>query len=130
MTQAEATLLSLLGPRPVFYKNPDFPDILAVWNGMVMTQNHALMLAMEKCWGSGPTPEMKKAADHKFLWLYKAGAFENSHNWNDVITGSVASGSMHNWYKRKLAPFFQKDLEKYKPDEVFKWFNLKEWSKE
>ena len=128
MTQPEAVLLSLLGPRPVFFKHPDFPDILAAWNGMVMTQKHALMLAMEKFWGSGPTPEMKKAADHNLFWLYKAGAFENSESWNDIIIREVPTSNMYQWYRRKLTPFFNRELVNHKPDEIFRWFNLKEWS--
>jgi hypothetical protein len=125
--QAEAVLLSLLGPRPVFWRNPKFPDVLAAWNGMCMTQGHALMLAEERFWGSNPTPEMKHVADRRLMILHSAGAFENSTTWVGVIEEN--QGSMHNWYRKKLKLFFDRDLKDAKPSEVFNWFNLKEWAK-
>jgi len=126
-TQADAVLLSLLGPRPVFWRNPKFPDTLTAWNGICMTQRHALMLAGERFWGAFPTPEMKHAADSHLMFLHSAGAFENSDNWGRIINGN--SGSMHNWYRRRLTPFFDKELKDQKPHEIFKWFDLKEWAK-
>jgi hypothetical protein len=131
MTQPEAVLLSLLGPRPVSYRNPKFPDVLCAWNGILMTQNHALMLAGEYFWSQGPTPEMRHTADRRFLLLYQAGAFENSDSWHNVVLQNTFSGSMHQWYRIKLKPHVERSgLLGTKPQEVFQWFNLAQWSKD
>ena len=130
MTQSEAVLLSLLGPRPVFWYNDKHDVVLCAWNGIIMTQKHALMLASEMFWSQGPTPEMKRVADKDFYTLYHSGAFENSNNWNAVVENTISNipgNSLHNYYRRKLEPFIQKNLSSEKPETVFKWFNLGEF---
>lgn len=130
MTQAESILLSLLGPRPVFWKNSQFPDICATWNGMCMTQNHAMMLAGELFWHQSPTPEMRFAADRRLITVYHSGIFENSESWAQVIREHAPYGGMHQWYRRKLKPFIDRNLAGSRPQEVFAWFNLAEWARE
>lgn len=130
MTQAEAVLLSLLGPRPVFWRNPEFPDVCAAWNGMCMSQVHALMLAGELFWHQSPTPEMRFTADRRLLMIYNAGIFENSDSWRQVIEEQSHYGGMHQWYRRKLKPFVDRSLKSTKPAEVFGWFNLAEFAQE
>lgn len=129
MTQAEALLLSLLGPRPAFFQNPKFPDILCAWNGVVMTRSHALMLASELFWNQGPTPEMRYAADRKLLLLYQAGAFENSESWAPLISSNTYSGCMHQWYRLRLKPHIDRTLSGTRPYEVFQWFDFAQWCK-
>lgn len=120
--QSESVLLSLLGPRPVFWYDDKFDEVFCAWNGICMTQNHALMLASELFWNQGPTPEMRRVADQKLLTLYSAGAFENSRNWSGIINDNV--NTMHAWYRKKLKVFVEKNLKSTKPQDVYKWFNL------
>jgi hypothetical protein len=89
-----------------------------------MTQNHALMLASEFFLNQGPTPEMRRVADQNLRILYSAGAFENSSNWSGIIDDNV--NVMHTWYRKKLKLFVEKNLKSTKPQDVYKWFNLKE----
>jgi len=130
--QSEAILLSLLGPRPVFWHDAKFNEIFCAWNGICMTQNHALMLASDMFWKQPPTPEMKRIADRHLFLLYNSGAFENSKDWKSTISNySIdTSSSMHGYYKRMLTPHIIKELSQSTPIDVFKWFNLKEWIKE
>ena len=130
MTQAESILLSLLGPRPVTWRNSEFPDVLVSWNGMCMTQNHALMLAESFFWNQQPTPEMRFTADRRLLLIYCAGAFENSENWRKIIEEHAPHGTMHQWYERKLRSFIKNTLKDAEPMDVFSWFNLAEWATE
>jgi len=128
MTQAEAVLLSLLGPRPVFWRNPEFLDVCAAWNGMCMTQNHALMLASELFWHQGPTPEMRFVADRRLLMIYHAGIFENSEGWHKIINEQAPYGGMHQWYRRRIKPFVDRGISATPPAEVFEWFDLAQFS--
>lgn len=120
--QSEAVLLSLLGPRPVFWHDDKFDETFCAWNGVCMTQNHALMLASNLFWNQAPTPEMIRVADRHLFLLYNAGAFENSKTWRLTITTS----SMHGYYKNMLTSHINKELNNVKPIDVFKWFNFKE----
>ena len=129
--QSEAVLLSLLGPRPVFWHDEKFDEIFCAWNGICMTQNHALMLASESFWKQAPTPEMKRVADRHLFLLYNAGAFENSKNWRlTVLNYNTSHTSMHSYYKNALSKHIDKELVNTNPVEVFKWFNFHEWAKE
>jgi hypothetical protein len=122
--QSNSVLLSLLGPKPVFWYDDRFDEVFCAWNGICMTQNHALMLASEFFWNQGPTPEMRRVADQNLRILYSAGAFENSSNWSGIIDDNV--NVMHTWYRKKLKLFVEKNLKSTKPQDVYKWFNLKE----
>jgi hypothetical protein len=122
--QSNSVLLSLLGPRPVFWYDDKFDQVFCAWNGLCMTQNHALMLASELFWNQGPTPEMRRVADRDLRILYSSGAFENSDNWAVIIDSNV--NTMHNYYRKKLKPFAEKNLKSTKPHEVFEWFDLKQ----
>ena len=120
--QSNSVLLSLLGPRPVFWYDNKFDEVFCAWNGLCMTQNHALMLASEFFWNQGPTPEMRRSADRDLRILYSSGAFENSDNWAVIIDNNV--NTMHGYYRKKLKSFIEKNLKSTKPHEVFEWFNL------
>ena len=122
--QSNSVLLSLLGPKPVFWYDDRFDEVFCAWNGICMTQNHALMLASEFFLNQGPTPEMRRVADQNLRILYSAGAFENSSNWSGIIDDNV--NVMHTWYRKKLKLFVEKNLKSTKPQDVYKWFNLKE----
>lgn len=97
---------------------------------MCMTQVHALMLASELFWNQSPTPEMRFTADRRLLMIYHAGLFENSQSWNEVIKEQAPYGGMHQWYRRKLKPFVDRNLFNINPTEVFDWFDLAEFSQE
>lgn len=127
MTQSEAVLLSLLGPKPVFWYNKRHDTILCAWNGIVMTQSHALMLIGEFFWKQTPTPEMRRVADKDFYILYKSGAFENTEKWDNIINDNVFVSVMHSYYKKKLKVFIENNLGNTKPDEVYRWLNLEEF---
>ena len=127
--QSESVLLSLLGPRPVFWYDESFDEVFCAWNGIVMTQKHALMLVSEFFWNQNPTPEMKRIADRDLIILYNAGAFDNSNNWAHIIENYALQNIMHTWYKRKIKPVFDRYLKETKPAEVYSWFNFKEFAK-
>jgi hypothetical protein len=122
--QSNSVLLSLLGHKPVFWYDDKFDEVFCAWNGICMTQNHALMLVSEFFWNQGPTPEMRRVADQNLRILYSAGAFENSSNWSGIIDDNV--NVMHAWYRKKLKSFVEKNLKSTKPQDVYKWLRLTE----
>lgn len=123
--QSEYILLSLLGPRPVFWYDEKFDEVLCAWNGVRMTQAHALMLISSTFFENGPTPEMRRAADSHLHYLWSMGAFEDSESWGPIIMDNLPGSSMHNWYKNRLRPVIQKYLQNTKPEEAYSWLNLK-----
>ena len=127
--ESEALLLSLLGPRPVFWRDDQFDEIFCAWNGIIMTQKHALMVAGELFWNQSPTPEMKRQADRDLVVLYNAGAFSNTDKWHFIIKDKTVNGTMHSWYKRKINPVIQRYLKETQPQEVYSWFNFKDFAK-
>jgi hypothetical protein len=124
--QSEYILLSLLGPRPVFWYDEKFDEVLCAWNGLRMTQAHALMQISSFFMGSGPTPEMRRAADSHLYYLWSMGAFEDSENWEHTLKTNSTGSSMFQWYKRKLQPVYQKYLTNITPGEAYNWLGLKD----
>lgn len=124
--QSNYVLLSLLGPRPVFWHDEKFDEVLCAWNGIKMTQAHALMLMSGFFFGGGPTPEMRRAADSHLYFLWSMDAFEDSKNWEFVLNQNIPGSSMHNWYRKKLQPVYDQYLKDTKPGEAYNWLNLKE----
>ncbi len=123
--QSDHVLLSLLGPRPVFWYDEKFDEVFCAWNGIKMTQNHALMLFSSFFFGGGPTPEMRRAADSHLYFLWSMNAFDNSENWEFTLTQNIPGSSMHNWYKKKIQPVYDRHLTNIKPAEAYNWLNLK-----
>lgn len=129
MTQSEAVLLSLLGPRPVFWYEKSVDSYFCSWNGVRMTQEHALMLISELFWGQYPSPEMKRVADRKFYIFYNSGIFENSQGWKGIVESHAPLGGMHSWYKKSLIDHINKELYDYttldaKFSEVYNWLDF------
>jgi hypothetical protein len=126
MMQSEHVLLSLLGPRPVFWYEEQIDEVFCAWNGIKMTQSHALMQISSFFWGANPTPEMRRAADSHFYFLWAMGAFENSESWKSIIERNMTDSTMHGWYKRKLKPVYEKHLQNVTPGEAYNWLSLKD----
>lgn len=126
MMQSKHVLLSLLGPRPVFWYDEKFDEVFCAWNGLRMTQNHALMLISSFFFSSAPTPEMRRAADSHLYYLWTMGAFDDSESWDHTLKNHLPASSMFQWYRRKLQPVYEKHLKNTPPGEAYKWLNLKE----
>jgi hypothetical protein len=126
--QSEYVLLSLLGPRPVFWHDEKFDEVLCAWNGIKMTQAHALMLVSTFFFNSSPTPEMRRVADSHLYFLWSMNAFEDSKSWEFTLNQNIPTSCMHNWYKKKIQPLYQKQLLNTDPAMAYDWLNLKEYS--
>lgn len=124
MTQSEAVLLSLLGPRPVFWYEESADCFLCSWNGVKMTQEHALMLIAEFFWGHHPSPEMKRIADRKFYLLYRSGVFEDSEKWGDLVESHAPFDGMYSWYKKYMLEHVKQKLHYVTPKEAYSWLDL------
>lgn len=127
MMQSDYVLLSLLGPKPVFWYDEKFDEVFCAWNGIKMTQNHAIMVISSYFFNNSPTPEMRRVADKHFHYLWSMGAFENSESWEYTVNRLAPQGQLYAWYRSKILPVIEKHLAgRVTPQEAFNWLNLKE----
>lgn len=124
-TQSEALLLSLLGPRPVFWYEERADSIFCAWNGIKMLQEHALMLVSEYFWKKYPSPEMKTVAGRKFHLLYRSGFFENCGDWKKIDRNRDSDPtSIYKWYKNSLHEHITKNFSDLDPATAYQWLSL------
>lgn len=121
---------SLLDPKPVCYYDFHTSTHLAVWNGIYMTRNQALMLASEKFMHIWPTPTMKERAWKEFTTAYYAGAFGH-RDWDGILSRIDTASGHYNFLQKCLAEHLKK-MPSHDGKTVLSWFNLhkeqKEWN--
>ena len=113
---------SLLDPRPVCYYDKNSNAYLAVWNGIYMTRNQAMMIASEKFLGVWATPTMKSRAWKEFKRAYYSGAFGH-REWDGTLE-RLNTGSGHYTFLSKVMREHLMKMKDYKQVDVLTWFNL------
>ena len=114
---------SLIDPKPIVYRHPEFDEILVAWNGIHMIFEHAFMIAAMHFWSINPTPEMKVVADEKFLKLYNMGAFgPKKVSWDTAIEERFNMHTLYSMYYYYLRNHFREKLKDHSKNDVFDWF--------
>lgn len=113
---------SLLDPTPVCFFDKVSNVNLAVWNGIYMTRNQAMMIACEKYMNIWATPTMKDRAWKEFSLAYHLGAFGH-RNWDNILE-RITSGSAHYSMLSGLLSKHLISMRDYQGPEVLSWFNL------
>ena len=113
---------SLLDPRPVCYFDTKSNTHLAVWNGIYMTRNQALMIASEKFLGVWATPTMKIRSWKEFNKAYYSGAFGH-RNWDHLLERMSTASGHYSFLSRALSEHLR-SMKNYNGAEVLSWFNL------
>lgn len=120
---------SLLDPKPICFYDKTSGEDLAVWNGIYMTRNQAMMIACEKYLGVWATPTMKQRAWQHFLRAYYSNAFGHK-DWDGTIQ-RINHGSEHYHMLKSMMTKHLSKMQEYQPHEVLAWFNYhkerKEW---
>jgi len=112
---------SLVDPKPILVYLEHYDAYIVYWNGIVMTHNQALCLAMEISCGNYITPEMKKKLQENFLKLYYSNAF-GRRDWDDIIECYSYS---YDFQKKKLIEHVKSLIKDMLPSDVLSWFDYK-----
>lgn len=113
---------SLLDPKPICYYDTHTSTHLAVWNGIYMTRNQAMMIASEKFMRIWATPTMKERAWQEFKKCYYSGGFGH-RDWDNTLERLDHAGSHYNMLTRLMSKHLQ-TLPQYDGRTVISWFNL------
>ncbi len=113
---------SLLDPRPVCFYDNATSTHLAVWHGIFMTRNQAMMIAFEKFMNIWATPTMKERSWNEFSRAYYSGAFGH-RNWDHILE-KMESGSRHYNFLTKMLSEHLKSMQEYQGQDVLSWFYL------
>ena len=120
---------SLISPNPVPFYDEDSMEWFVYWNGILMLNEHAMILVATNLLNAHPTPEMKRVAYEKFVRLYYAGAFK-TRAWDGLVGDRIKNfgGDILQYYQKVLGEHITTTLtDKVKPSEVLFWFE-KTWS--
>lgn len=112
---------SLLDPKPVLYFDHRSLSWLAVWNGIFMTAEHALILTSECLWKNPPTKEMTKCANEKMKQLYCLGVYDDvipkDTNWSNILESGVLT-----YYNKVLPKHIHHHFSHLTEYESWLWF--------
>lgn len=112
---------SKLDPKPVLYFDPKSDTWLAVWNGIFMTAEHALLLTACILWGNANSKEMIAVADSKMERLYHLGVFNDVIPKGESWSGMVESG-VSTYYNEVLPKHIKQHFSHLTHYESWLWF--------
>ena len=112
---------SKLDPKPVLYFDEKSDSWLAVWDGVFMTGEHALMLTANTLWGNANSKQMTAVADYKMSQLFHLGVFNDvipkGNSWSGMIEQGVST-----YYNRVLPKHIKKHFLHLTHYEAWLWF--------
>jgi hypothetical protein len=124
MAREDALAWSILDPRPGFYYHPRSDAHICIWQGVVMTQIHALLMIAGNWNLTYPNDRMRKSAYAEFIRAYRLGAFGDHPNWEYTMSedpyGYITQ--LGRWITKRNPNLLTDLKSQYSIKEALEWF--------
>ena len=124
MEREAALAWSILDPRPGLYYHPRSDAHICIWQGVMTTRTHALLL-VSRAWNlTCPSNRMHQAAYDEFIRAYRCGAFGKRVNWDYSISEDPYgySSQIARWVIKRNPNLLTDLTSQYSIIEAMEWF--------